>query len=38
VNFASRSRIENRNDRPCLVRSPARCRATLVTKARSDDG
>ena len=32
VNFASRSRIKNRNDRPCSVRSPARLRATWVTK------
>ena len=32
VNFASRSRIKNRKDRPCSVRSPARLRATWVTK------
>jgi hypothetical protein len=31
VNFASRSRIKNRNDRACSVRSPARLRATWVT-------
>jgi hypothetical protein len=32
VNFASRSRIKNRNDRACSARSPARLRATWVTK------
>ncbi len=32
ANFASRSRIKNRKDRPCSVRSPARLRATWVTK------
>ena len=31
VNFASRSRIKNRNDRACSARSPARLRATWVT-------
>jgi hypothetical protein len=28
VKVASRSRIKNRNDRPCPVRSPARFQAT----------
>ena len=32
VNFASRSRSKNRNDRACSLRSPARLRATWVTK------